>query len=652
MFNWVVKVVPQPPEVPRNLTDEAPKTSAAEPSKNKDGASVKRPLKNTDEASEVSQNQTAVLGWLSNGFVSALPQPNSPGLNRANVKPRSGEDAERSGVIGWVTQGLTKVLPQPDEKYKETESKPKEETTEVYEVTAMPDCDALSNIPVVEMQSEDEVSQIENPGQFSPNVVSWLKQIIPQSILLPPGAVPVETSPKLSCKSVDKTLSSPPESLSGISLDTDGRSTGVVGWFVSGLGLKMPQPITSPKDNAESQGPSDALQKATSKLQPEMTLDDMDTGREGQQKQENQSKASAITLLAEVHEQQVSQQTASILSQQCSGGNYKGAENTTKVCQEDAETQTGRWTPFIESIKKEAEGVALATMEERLLQERVEMARVAEEVARQTAEMAIRQMTRDAQSIKLSLGSQDLQLEHETEQEETVAEEEREETEESTVKGPEPEEEAEPRTCTTPPTCSESVKSSKVQPQPQQETDNQESGPNTEPVTQQPQKSEDSQCTNADKAGEKEEEPAGEGCDARVSCDAFKTCLMRIPHTSECLSNISAFFKENGISAPKIPSMPKLPTQLSDITKYLPSLPPELRQELSQIRLTQVPRNIVQTVTEFLPKSSEGSSDLSLPSLSQNFSSIQQKFSKIPSQTQQYLNNIRNRLNSLMPQDV
>jgi hypothetical protein len=33
--------------------------------------------------------------------------------------------------------------------------------------------------------------------------------------------------------------------------------------------------------------------------------------------------------------------------------------------QEDAETQTGRWTPFINSIKREAEDVALATMEER-----------------------------------------------------------------------------------------------------------------------------------------------------------------------------------------------------------------------------------------------------------------------------------------------
>lgn len=42
------------------------------------------------------------------------------------------------------------------------------------------------------------------------------------------------------------------------------------------------------------------------------------------------------------------------------------------------------------------------------MQERLEMARMAAEVARQTAEMAIRQMASEGQSIKLSLGSQEL----------------------------------------------------------------------------------------------------------------------------------------------------------------------------------------------------------------------------------------------------
>lgn len=50
-----------------------------------------------------------------------------------------------------------------------------------------------------------------------------------------------------------------------------------------------------------------------------------------------------------------------------------------------------------------------------LLLERVEMARMAEEVARQTAEMAVRQMASEGQSIKLSLGSQELLEEPEAE---------------------------------------------------------------------------------------------------------------------------------------------------------------------------------------------------------------------------------------------
>lgn len=95
--------------------------------------------------------------------------------------------------------------------------------------------------------------------------------------------------------------------------------------------------------------------------------------------------------------------------------------------------------------------------------------------------------------------------------------------------------------------------------------------------------------------------------------------------------------------------MPTLPTQLSDVTKLLPTLPPELRQEFSQIRLTQIPRSIVQTVTELLPKTSDGSVGLGLP---ESLSNIPQKLSQFPSRTQQYFLNVQNRLNSLMPQDA
>ncbi|XP_016117433.1 kinesin-like protein KIFC3 isoform X4 [Sinocyclocheilus grahami] len=54
--------------------------------------------------------------------------------------------------------------------------------------------------------------------------------------------------------------------------------------------------------------------------------------------------------------------------------------------QEDAETQTERWTPLTESIKKEAEETAVANIEERLQQERVEAAHIAELAVRQLEE--------------------------------------------------------------------------------------------------------------------------------------------------------------------------------------------------------------------------------------------------------------------------
>ncbi|XP_071403648.1 cyclic nucleotide-gated channel beta-3-like [Centroberyx affinis] len=553
MFNWVVKVVPQPPEAPGTLGDEPTKIPVVETPKPKEKEKekvkdVKVPAVKTteEEVSEDSQAQTGVLGWLSNGFVSALPQPTgSPRLSRANSDARSGEDGERSGVIGWVAQGLTKVLPQPDEKYKESTDKA-EEHTEVYEVEKMPDYDPLPHIPVVEMVSEDEGSDVENlTPHFPPKMVNWLKQAIPQPVMLPPGAVPLEPSVRSNRSSLDKTLSPPPESLSGISLDADGKAAGVVGWFVSGLGLRMPQPVTAPKDDAA--GAADVLKKASSNLKPDMVLEDVESDNEGQLKHEDQSKASAATASSAPLAQQ--QQEAAIETESNSvpatSTDAKPEEapqpepeasgSVEKTSQEDAETQTGRWTPFIDSIKKEAEGVALATMEERLLQERTEMARMAEEVARQTAETAIRQMAAEGQSIKLSLGSQELldepdtelqvlrdeesEMEHSktTEKEEGRVEEEQEEEEEEeaaeveeSVALSEPVETEEPST-KEPAEVSE-TKASEPDPEPQLEAKTEESASEAEPVTQQPQKAEEgSQGTNADTAGEKEEEAAGEG---------------------------------------------------------------------------------------------------------------------------------------------
>ncbi|XP_041651138.1 uncharacterized protein LOC121514833 [Cheilinus undulatus] len=623
MFNWVVKVVPQPPEAPG--TEENAKAPVANHIKNKDA-------KNTDEGSEDSQTQTGVLGWLSNGFVSALPQPTgTPRLSRSN-SDASGEGGERPGVIGWVSQGLNKMLPQPDDKYKEVDN---EEHTEIYDVETMPDYDPLPHIPVVEMHSDDE-DDIEDLTPKFPNVVNWIRQMVPQPQMLPPGAVPIEPSNKATKStrsSLDKIFSPPPESLSGISLDTDSKSSGVVGWFVSGFGLKLPQPALPAKD--EPQGAAEILQKVSSKLKPDMVLEDVDSDNEGQQTctDHTRNNRNLQSNNQETQYQSIPSSNAVPISQP--------SQIVSKNAREDAETQTGRWTPFIQSIKKEAEDVAMATMEERLLLERMEFARMAEEVARQTAEMAIRQMASEAQSIKLSLGSQELLDEPEVELPVTPEEESEEEhikiteEEQSLAEEEQQEKSEEPIISETghflnftshpEPVIAPELKA-KPEREPEPETNNKEANAEAEPVTQQPKKAKaDGQSPDSDKASEKDGEATEEGCGAGapVSCDAFKSCLMRIPHTSECLGNINAYFKENGISAPKIPPMPELPRQLSDVTKHLPSLPslpPELRQELSQIRLTQVPRNIAQTLTELMPKNP----DEDLPGPNQNAAVLQQ----------------------------
>ncbi|XP_049578630.1 cyclic nucleotide-gated channel beta-1-like isoform X2 [Syngnathus scovelli] len=516
MFNWVVKVVPHPPGPPQTDADiKTPAGIKQELPKNRDVKSP--PLKGTDDASVDSQSQAGVLGWLSNSFASTLPQPaGSPHLDNKSIG-----DGERSGVMGWVTQSLTKVLPQPDDKYREDNNGNEEEHTEVCEVATMPDFDPLPHIPVVEMLSEEEAE--ENEEVFPPNVVTWLKQKIPQPVLIPASSVPIEPKAKKTPRSsLDKStyftfpvLSPPPESLSGITLDTDNKASGMVGWFVSGLGLKLPQPVLPPQNDAEAT--ADVLKKASTKLNPDMVLEDVDSDSEGH--------------MTSAHTQQIIAQRSSSMHQNKCESKQASHPALAPVLQEDAETQTGRWTPFIESIRREAEDVALATMEERLQQERIEMTIMAAEVARQTAEMAVRQLASEGQSIKLSLGSQEMLEEPDTElqvleeetpvteqiivKEELLAVEEQEESnaeEETGIEEGEPEKEAEPRGISpSPPPRPEPVKVSEPECVQQAVVQSREEVPQAEPVTQQPQKADkDIQGTKTDEKEDATEDDCGD----------------------------------------------------------------------------------------------------------------------------------------------
>ncbi|KAM6972965.1 uncharacterized protein FYW47_003052 [Aplochiton taeniatus] len=332
-------------------------------------------LKQEEEPSEEnSQTQSGVLTWLSNGFSSALPQPaGSPRLSRTNSDARANGEADRNVMIGWIAQGLTKMVPQPDEKYREDPCKDTEENTEVYDVKDIPDVEPLPHIPVVEMFSEDEQSEVESIPQFPPKIsVNWLLQSLPQPVMpLPPGAVPIETQSKRS--SLDKVLSPTPESLSGISLTDDSKGSNVVGWFVQGLGLKMPQPVPKMKDDV--MGAAEVLQiESASRRVPDMVLEEVvesDWNRKNQDVQSTTSTTLALSAEPQTMEpppQQIAQQTdLENSAQEVVTQNQTPAVTQTpsQSLQEDAETQTGRWTPFIENIKTEAERVVIAAMEER-----------------------------------------------------------------------------------------------------------------------------------------------------------------------------------------------------------------------------------------------------------------------------------------------
>lgn len=98
-----------------------------------------------------------------------------------------------------------------------------------------------------------------------------------------------------------------------------------------------------------------------------MVLEDVESDHEGQQTCENDTKVAETLSPTRVQQQQEETPSSPV---QCPGNcepnpDEPALDCLTKTSQEDAETQTGRWTPFIESIKKEAEDVALATMEER-----------------------------------------------------------------------------------------------------------------------------------------------------------------------------------------------------------------------------------------------------------------------------------------------
>ncbi|RXN24073.1 cyclic nucleotide-gated cation channel beta-1-like protein [Labeo rohita] len=159
----------------------------------------------------------------------------------------------------------------------------------------------------------------------------------------------------------------------------------MVGWIVQGLGLSLPQPVLKNKEDCLEDGKIVQNAGSAQSAPADLVLEEIDSEDEAQEKE------TCPTENSQSNSQPQSEPQTPWSPEQSLPMSVT-TPSQAHIELEDAETQTARWTPMIENIRKEAEDTAILIMEERLIQERLAMARMAEEVARQTAEMAVREL--------------------------------------------------------------------------------------------------------------------------------------------------------------------------------------------------------------------------------------------------------------------
>ncbi|XP_042077504.1 cyclic nucleotide-gated cation channel beta-1-like isoform X3 [Haplochromis burtoni] len=382
MLSWVVKVVPQPPEPKKSeeQKDAAPPPAPAPPPAAAPPPVTEKKVKFQDEVKSetpkaekpmqepqtgaengpAAGSQSGMLTWISG----ALPQPAvSPKMSRANstakeeVEPASKPEDDK-GMIAWISQGLEKVVPQPELKSKEPPTA--EQPAEVRQAAPAPA--AEPPVTVVEVKPDRDDKTENKP----PSMIDWIKQgiekVVPQPEIhvrskteaeapapakaeAPPPAPPPVPKPAPETEKSTKEAEEPPN---------------MMGWIVNGIGRMLPQPVQkSDAGNDEVQTIS-IIQKNT-----DLVLEDIE------QEEVKETKP-------EVKEEPQLEKKEDVKSSKKETG--------------DAESQVDELSPLIDSIKKEAGEAVLAHMEERLQQERLEAARVAEEMARKAAEEAVRQL--------------------------------------------------------------------------------------------------------------------------------------------------------------------------------------------------------------------------------------------------------------------
>ncbi|XP_032417546.1 cyclic nucleotide-gated cation channel beta-3 isoform X3 [Xiphophorus hellerii] len=283
MLSWVVKVVPQPPELPS---------------------------KNTEDAKE--------------GKPEAAPPP-------AVAPPTAPEEAAASkpddekGMMAWISQGLEKVVPQPE--LRSRESPAAEQQLQVQQAAAPTDAQRAGK----ELEPVDQTAP--------PSMMDWFKHGIVKVVPQPENLPKTEGTSKSEAPSKAPPAVPPPATRPTPETEPAKEAEqqpNVVGWIVSGIGRMLPQPVPRPETGSDDMQNISGAQKMS-----DLVLEDLEDLEEAQQEAPTVKEADVAEPL----------------------------------------------TPM-DGVKKEAgDG---AHMEERL--QRLEAARVAEEMARQAAAEAVRQL--------------------------------------------------------------------------------------------------------------------------------------------------------------------------------------------------------------------------------------------------------------------
>ncbi|MGH0140095.1 UNVERIFIED_CONTAM: hypothetical protein FKN15_020094 [Acipenser sinensis] len=259
-----------------------------------------------------------------------------------------------AATTSWIVQGLAKVVPQPEDKYKdsEVEENPTEVETVKEEEKPPPPVEepAIKIIEVVSVSedSKDALSEIDNTAQTIPSftastasVFSWLKQglekVVPQPAEL---HAPLNTETAQKQKPAEKKEDAPaakpdaPAKKEEVKEPPPPVKVSILPETVEDI---VVEEVDSDWENEKQEEPEGQLtQLEPEKETPAMTVQELEPEQEQQGQQEETQEEDTQTLAAQHQQPQ------------------KPLIQTRIVELEDAETQTGRWTPLLQQQQAEA----------------------------------------------------------------------------------------------------------------------------------------------------------------------------------------------------------------------------------------------------------------------------------------------------------